>query len=486
MKIDMEDSAFKRDLKYGLISIAIAIVISLIPPMGMMTSYGMKVMGLFIAFIFAWAVNVRTWFVVASLLALTLISGQSFTSSILPTFIGNSTLLTILFGYTFMAGIRKTGLTEYITIKIMGSRLSQKGPYALMIMLCVAGTVASAITQGFVAVPMLILEMLRQIKKETGIETKNKWFLATAISALLCSYAGLMCAPYSTMYLAVFQVMESYGVTTPSLVTCALVFIVVSIVLIAVFALFTKFILRPKLDADAFKRVSFKRELKFTRPMLWAVTAIVILALTLMLPSLLPSNWALTAKLKTIGSAGVFLFPCLIFVFTKDQDGKRSFDFTSTMNQNVSWGNIWLMGMAFYYSTLLVSDDVGFSATLEKLLAPLSGSNPYIMAIIVLIVVVILTNVLNNFVSVMIMMPVGVQLCASSPAILSMLCPAFVCMMVLAIAFPSSSLLGILIHEDKEMYEGKDIMIWGYVYSIVGAIFAALVFMASVGVGAFG
>lgn len=474
----VQTKKFNKTMIDAIVCIAVFAFFLVIPPVGAMTSYGMKILGAFIALLWAWGRNMPALTAVLLVFAVNAINGANFQAQTASAFFGNVSLWLCIFMFVMLIPIQRTGIVEYLTRKILSLKLSQKGPYWLMAVMMFACYVASALSGSATVVILLIVSILKKLRVDLNLEQYNLWTGSAAICCCLACFIGSIAVPYNPTYPTIFALLPQYGVEAPSMISCMIMTWIIGAICIVVMPLFTKFVIRPKIDASAFENIDFTVDVKLTRTMKWGLLAIAIMVFVILAPTFMPATWGFTKMLSGFGILGSFMICLVVFCFVKDDNGVPLFDFSDGMKNGVNWSITWYMGACFFLNTYLTGADSGFVATVNEFMAPLAGVNSMVLAVFCTILLIVVTNVISNIVAALVILPIAIPLTSADPIATAVVIYGICLGMLVAVALPSSSLGGIILHGEKDFIKSNQVMLYGFLQSFVVAVIVAVCFFA--------
>ena len=468
----------KKNCIDALVGTMLLLLGIILPGIGVVSKQGMLVIGAFISIIYGWARNLSGWYAVLITLIYSVAAGADYTNSIITSLMGSSSVWMILFALWFAAVLQNSGLMNYLTAKLLSLKIAKKGPYWLMCILMVTTLIVNAVTQVSLAVLVLILAMLQSITEELGLEKYNIWTVITAVGCALCNSLGSVLFPFAATQVFYFTLIKStFGVQLmPPFGAYFIHMLVLCILSIAVIILITKYIIRPKVDfssLDNLKALSGE-EVKFTKAMGWSIVATLVVVFILMLPSMLPSSWAITGVLSRFGSVGAFAIAVLIGVFVQGEDGNALFNFEDRAQRTTPWTLLLTVGAMFYFGGMLNVPETGIPQLFNLIAQPLSGLSPMVVVCLLTICIGIATNFLNNWIVQVMFAPIGFALLGHDTAWTMMLVTMSIASSSIALALPSASSSAIALHANKEVGKSSQYITWGFIFAVIITLVCAL------------
>ena len=198
----------------------------------------------------------------------------------------------------------------------------------------------------------------------------------------------------------------------------------------------------------------------------------------LILSSALPVELAITKWMNKINFTGIvaILVALLSFCPSDDNPNEKVIDVVDAFKNGIDWTMIFIIALAFYMATLLTSETTGISAFLVDLTEPLLGGRSVFATIAILIITgAIFTNCFNNLVCATILIPLAMVYCIANGANAAILTVAFPIVLIQGCVMPSGSVLGALMHGNKEWLKSSDIYKYATVYTMLLAVVTACI-----------
>ncbi len=468
--------------KNGKFYIHVAIVLVLmfdigfLPPIGAITPFGMKVLGVFIGSLVGWALGYTGWVSLLGLVVLGVTSLDGNANTVLAAAFGNANLLVVLVGFMYCNGLAETGIVQYIANLILSRKFATKGPW----MVSLAFWIASAVTSGVIGIPVtgmiLCWTLFYAVAEEAGMEKKSKWVAITLVTMCVTCLAGSLIMPYY-----VWNIM-CYGMASAALpgfqvnyVAHFVLYLVINIVLIVALFVICRFVIGRdvKFEHEIDSLVD-KNSLKLDARSKWGLAFLVLLAVLMFVPSLLPKDLPFMVYITKLGMVGPFMV-CMVLMALVHVDGKPLMSIETSIKET-PWPMYLLLLSAIYLATIMATPEVGISATLVQLVGGALGGLPLFVVMALLLVLGILaTNLINNLVCLNVFGPIGLGLVAAMGGSVGAMAALFSIGLYLGIIFPSGSAIGAVAHGNTEWLESKQVYLYGTLDIVV--ITAVLVFI---------
>lgn len=451
------------------IGILLMFLIASLPPFhSAVTQTGMKVLGVFIGTLYLWMTVGSLWPSLFSIAILgfsgfgteegTIASGMS---RVISSFLGNSTMMLILFIMIFSAALEVYGITDWMAHRILGLSLLKGHPWRLIATILSASFLMGAFINPFT--PILLFwpimdEIFVQIgyrKEEAEDATLPKMMTVLIVAAAVIGYAV---PPYMGTPLVLISNFAtlSGGKETISTVSYLVTTFLCGCLMLIVMLAVSRLIIRPDVSKLMNYQADTKEEpLDFRQRTLLISFAVMIVFM--LVPAMLPQTDSVI-KALTSASSGLPLLFVAIMAMIPCKDGPV-LDVQKVISRNFNWSTYFLCGAAIELGSALTDSSTGLSACLQDVLSPVfMNVSPFVFPVIVILVCVLLTNFCNSLVVAMIMEPIIVTYCSlkgipgaplNTITMMAALMPA--------LCTPAASPFAAMLHANTTWLQKKDI-----------------------------
>ncbi len=464
----------KKLIQYAII-LVFMLGFGFLPPFGPVTQVGMKVLGIFIGCILAWAFGEQTWPSFLALFLLGMLEGSTVTG-VFGSAIGNATVHIVLLCLLFCDALQNSGLINYLVKRILSTKLAQKGPWALMVAFWIAGAVTCGLTNGTVVIVILLWELFYEVVDKLELEKDSPYVAVGIITIAITCYIGGNIMPYSSFVQICIGVMTAAAPdVSMNMSHYILLQVILTALMITVLALFCKYVLRIKVEYEVPADMFSADDLRMTSKIRTMIIYLVLLVLMLVLPYYLPAGWGLTKALTQMGMIGSFVLIMAALSVTPDGEGGRMMNIGKAFTK-VPYGLICVVATALTMAGQLTSEATGISKLLTMVLEPITSiGSPYLVMALFIIVSVILTNIINNIVCATILIPVGMVL-VQNAGINPVAMIAVMCLTLQqGIVAPSGSVFGAMLHGIDGYISSKSVYKYGTILEIVLALVVGFV-----------
>ena len=398
-----------------VVMIALFAVISMLPPFGMITPTGMKVLGAFVAIVYGWMFHDLFF---ASLFGFVLLGFTDiFTvTSAIGVGFSNVTVQTILIIGAFAVGLSQLGLGELVANFMLSRKFVVGRPWMLMIILFLIAAFFGISGKGIFGI-LLLFNIAGDIAKKCGYEDKSP--LISFLFCMIVYFAQFMpCgyAPYlanmlmfAGVYSNAMKVALPYGqIFLAGTILC----LIISVILI----ILAKFVFR--LDVSKFtiteeQRQAFAKEKSPIQAKV-ALVGLLVFIVLVVAPQFFGTQNPVLATINNIGLMGWTIIFLSIFVVWKDENGKSMLDINK-MFASVPWQIVMLVAVTMPLGNAIANAETGIMATMTVWLRPIMANMGVTgMYIFVFIFLAVLTQFAHNYVAGVVFMPlfgaVGVSL----------------------------------------------------------------------------
>lgn len=474
----------KKNMSYIHFAIGLLIMIAFrFIPVGVLpnvTEVGLQIMGIFLGTIYLWSTSDPT---VASLTTVIMIGLSDYTTAAgaLVGYMGNATLVQMLFLMVFMGGLTNRKVTAYIGRWILTRKIIEGKPWVFTTVVLI-GAYCMAIFIGCFAPIFLFWPILYGVFEDVGFKKTDKYPKLIIIGIVIAALIGFPVPPYMSNGLALLGnyrgLLPNFGSLASMdgvMISDAIYFIgcfIMGFILVIAVVLVMRFIFKP--DVEPLKNVTIEMlERNPLPPMnmgqkVYGVSLVLFVALML-LPSLFP-----TAPILSFLNANSMITPmilCVVLCLIQAEDGPV-LKLTEVMGRDFAWPTFWLCATAMYIGSVLTNESTGITPFLNTVLSPIfSGMSGTVFTIVLLVVAIVLTNICNSLVIGMILQPVVLTYCASAgvnPApIITLL---IFTVLLTAACTPAASPFAAMLFGNKEYLTSSDVYKYATTFVVVEAI----------------
>ncbi len=396
-------------LLHYTITLAIMLMVGMIPPAEPITALGMKVVGVFAGMVYGWS---TLGLIFPSLLGLCIfaVSGSIPINQLFMEGFGNNVVVLLIFIFIFAAAITEAGIGEFIATWLITRRAMLGRPWLLTAIFFLAAFLTSAAVNSFGSM-IICWGILYDLCKKVGYKPGEAWPAFMVFGITISAILGSGSFAFKTIPMLVIGVYEKIGGTAIDFLAFSFVFWTLSFLVMTGVFLLGRVVFR--LDVTPLKNVNdsmFNKDClilnKFQKVNL---LFLVILIVALLLPSLLPASWFLAVVLNKLGSAGIILAIVMLMLCIR-VEGRPLADFPKLAAKGILWEPIILTAVALPICNAMLADDAGIKAWLVQTLQPVfMGKSVMVFALLSFSLAMLLTNFANNGMTALIFLPVVVS-----------------------------------------------------------------------------
>ena len=380
-----------------------------LPPIGGITPYGMKILGVFIGVVYGWSTMDMIWPSLLGLCALSLYTGKG-AIAVFQMGFGDRITLVLFFLLLFGELINKVGLSKWIADWCISRKCVQGKPYAILAMFCLAGSIISAFVHCFAGI-IIIWGIFLSFCKEVGIKPGHPY---ACVSLVALAYIPMMAGnilPFMGSSILVNSLQSQLtGIDMPY-VSFTLMELLLTILGAVLYFAVVRFVIRPDTAIVEQYRPA-EKDLSLNREQKVVACLLLVMLVTLFLQGLLPKGLAVTAFLKTMDIAGVVaLILVIYYVISQKQNNGIPF---GELAKGMNWNLVLMFAMITPLTASISAPETGIMEYLNDLLLNvLGGMNPHLFVVMVLLLASVITQFCNNVAVVLLCVPIMYSLAGS-------------------------------------------------------------------------
>ena len=389
--------AKKVNIIHYIIVAALCLGFRFVPPFAGITPYGMGILGTFIGAIYGWMTINMLW---PSLMALAGVGLSIGMNQMLAASFGNMAVIALILCMGVLGVAMQTGAFEWLVQVILNNKfMNGKAWFTLWFILLFAWFMGS---HNPIIMCVIFCAFANAIFKQVGLEKNDPLIVAMYLGIAYCLMMGQILFPFISTGLTLVMAYSAMFPNNPiDFVPYLIYMIIVGIAMVTVYTALMKFVFR----IDASKIASFKTEggaPKATREQKIGLILFVIFIL-LMLGHSLPLG-PVKHFLEKFGLIGIVLLMSCVVALMKKSDGTPLIDLERAFHM-CNWGQVTMVGYIMVCSQYMMGADAGISAAMAKLIMPFMALPPIVFLAVALAIGVVLTNVANNMIVCILLMP---------------------------------------------------------------------------------
>lgn len=394
---------------YCAIMVALTFGIGMLPPIAEITPLGMKVLGIFVGTVFGWCTLGLLW---PSMYALVILGSTGFctvTEAFSQAF-GNSTPLILISVFVLAAYLEESGLSQYIANWFISRKIGEGRPWVFTFLICAAAYILSAFVSLYATI-VIIWTIFYRICDSIGVPRKSSYAsMVIAIVVIISSLTGMLFPFKAFSQISYGLIVGATGIQYEvNFLNWFLFNLIISLVLIALFFVMARLILKPDMEAvkKAGEQFAYLRNEKMNKDQRIAIGVLCVFILIQVIPSFLPTEWAFVALLQNwaiIGGVTV----CMIFLsILRRPDGSSYVHIGKLISKGTNWDIVVLLGAIIPLSAAMEAEETGvMDSILGWLSATLSGFSGTMFLVVVVLLFLTVTQFTNNMLLMTIFIPV--------------------------------------------------------------------------------
>lgn len=392
MQVRKEDGSYYVKL---FVMIVLMFGAQFVPAAGYLSSYGTTIVGIFIGVIFGYLFFGMTMPSFLALIALGF-SGYDTVAGTLRSSIGNSIVLYTFAILIFSQVLQDSGLADRMINWLVTTRICKGRPWALSGMLMMTAFIVSLLVN-FVPPCIIIWGMLMELFPKIGYKPGDKWPMIMLAGVLYMSTMGGFVAPFQTGVVANFGILKAAtgGRLSYNYVTYFIWAFLIGCILLALWLLFAKYILRPDVSPLEQEDLFERNHDPLTGTQELVAILFTIFVVGLFLPSMLPDGNFVKSILTGLDNCGWGLLMVLVAISIRS-DGKNLFDFGTLFARGVFWDLPAMMACVFTISAALTDPTTGLPDLMRVLVEPLMDKMSLTAFWLLIIFIVLLAANLTN------------------------------------------------------------------------------------------
>lgn len=382
-----------------IIVAAFCLLFRFVPGFAGITPLGMGILGTFIGAVYGWIVIDMLWPSMMALLGIGLSIGMT---KMLAASLGSITVFGLLLVMPLIHICNETNAFQWMIDKLLTNKFMQgKAWFTIWIILLVAWFMGP---HNSIIMCIIFCSFATTIFKQVGIGRNEKLPIFMYLGIAYACMLGQILFPFISTGLTLIMAYNNMFPDFPLDFVGYLGFMIpMGIIMVTIYVLLMKFVFR----VDASKIADFKPEgevAKISRDQKISLAVFFIFILLNVLASLPLGQ--IKVFLSQFGLAGItFVLLALISLpIVKKDNGEPLCDIEKGMKM-VNWGQVLMIGYIMVIAMYMNTPDTGISAAMAALLQPFTALPPLVFIVTALIFAAILTNIANNMIVVVLVMP---------------------------------------------------------------------------------
>lgn len=400
----MDNAVKKKTSRSWYIDMAIVVVVYILfqfvlPAPSPITKGGMGVVGIFLGTLYLWIKVDIGW---PSLLFIGVVglTGVSGASALFQNTWGNVMVPFLVCAFMLNMVMSDTGLTRRFALFFVTRKMNKGKPWRTMIMFFLAIVLLGLVSTSS-AICVLFMAIAEEMFKMTGYKKGEKLVETTMVGIFWMAQGAMAFTPISHVLIpAIFEnILADFGVTV-TYGQFSMIFLCVGIAFFLGWILIFRFVIKPDvtkmadLDIDAL-RATIK---PWTKQEVTILIVYGIVIITWCFPELIgmiPGMDGVASWMSSLGSGVPPMVACAALCMIK-YEGKPMLDVKDCCRR-IPWGSVFMMTAVMGTAYIFGLETCGVTAWITQTMEPImSGLNPTVFVIIVILFINILTNCVSN------------------------------------------------------------------------------------------
>jgi len=464
------------DIKYWIHTAIVFLLMfgfPMLPTIEPLTELGMHVTGIFLGCLYGWTMVSVVWPSLLGLLALGFSGFNSMTGTFAAAY-GGDTYLFVFFMLSFAALITKAGVTDYIAKWVISRKFSKGKPWVVAFLVYTAAFVVGALVSVMPSI-CICWTLTYQICAAYGYTNKDLYPKLMVIGVVNAALMGHSVFPFKALNVMMTNILtQQMGITIDFAIYTVFAFIL-GFGTVLIWLALCMFVYKPDVTKAVNSTYVYENTEKLNGYQKAVLAMLGLLVFAMFIPGFLP-ECALKAFLTKLGNTGIvvmFLMICSMIMIK----GKSFGDVPSMIKDGVPWPTMILLATAMTIASA-INADTGIKALFAEFLSPiLAGHGVLLFAALVIAFGIILTNIINNVVVGMILMPIVCTFATTMGFSPEFLTVAMGLLLNITFLLPSGSPIAAFLHGNSEWVSSIEIQKYSIAFiflTIVWFVFICL------------
>ncbi len=437
-----------------------------------LTPYGMQVVGIFLGCLYGWTMIGPIWPSFLGLLALGFTEFGSMTDVFKEAY-GGDTYLFVFFMLSFAALISQAGVTNYIAKWVISRKIAKGRPWIVALLIYTGAYIVGALVS---VMPSIVIcwTLTYQLCKNFGYTNKDKYPKLMVIGVVNAALMGHCLFPFKAFAVMMLNVLNTQLGISVNFVLFTVFLFVIGYGGILIWLAICKYIYRPNVEPILNSAYVYENSEKLTKYQKEVLALLAIMVFAMFLPGFLP-DCGLKVFLSTLGNTGIVVALLLVCSLIVRKNGKSFADVPNMIKAGVPWPTMILLATAMTLASA-ISGETGINQLFAQLLGPiLDGRGTVLFFVLIIAVGLILTNIINNVVVGLILVPIICTFSESmgfSPEILVVT----ICILLNVTFFlPSGSPIAAFLHGNTEWVSSKECQKYSLLYIVLFLVWSVVI-----------
>ncbi|MDF7637971.1 anion permease [Lactobacillus sp. ESL0791] len=470
----------KDQKKYIYLCIAALIILVswFIPTPTGLNRAGMQVIGIFIGVLLLWVTTGIDWPSLLCVAALGFIPEIGF-DNVLKNSFGNSTFAFLLFTFMCTYALSQTNFIKRIAITFVTSKISQKGPWHLIIAFLLADLIIGLIMSPTVLF-FIMLPILEEIYIVLGLKKGESFAKVLMIGLAICTSLSSGMTPIAHVFpvlaMGVFQSITHQEISYAQYMGFA---IPTGLIIFILTMLIFKFILNPDLtqfkamNKQDFSNLGIKKADKREKTTVIIFIAVVLLwVLPGLISNLLPNIALAISKYGTVMPP---LIGVIIMAIVKI-DHKPLININEAMVKGVSWPALIMASATLSLGAAMTDKNVGLTKFLTSAIAPITkGLSPVLLILLFISWAALESSLSSHMVTEQLVASIAVPVALASGSLSAAAITATIGLIAATGSAAPSSMPYVAIAGASGWTDAKEMMKYGFIFMIMAIVVISVI-----------
>ncbi len=475
----MSEQTASRNITYWIHTAVVILFMfgfKYLPVLEPLTPYGMEVVGIFLGCLYGWTFIGLVWPSLLGLLCLGFTSEFGGMTKAFSTAYGGDTYLFVFFMLSFAALISKAGVTDFIAKWVISRKFAKGRPWVVAFLIYTAAFVVGALVS---VMPSIVISwtLTYQLAKEFGYTNKDIYPKLMVIGVVNAALMGHCLFPFKAFAVMMTNVLNTQlGLTVDFAIFTVFAF-VMGFGGILIYLAICKFVYKPDVTPILNSTYVYENTDKLNTYQKQVLGLLGVLVLAMFLPGFLP-DCALKTILKTLGNTGIVVCALMLCALIMRKDGKSFADVPELIKAGVPWPTMIMLATAMTLASAIGGSTTGIKELFQAFLSPiLAGHGTLLFFVLIIVVGTILTNIINNVVVGLILMPIICTFSVSMGFPPEILTVAICLLMNVTFLLPSGSPIAAFLHANSEWVSSIECQKYSILYIVVFLVWSVFVCM---------
>ncbi len=443
-----------------------------LPVISPLTPLGMQVVGIFLGCLYGWTMVDVVWPSFLGLLALGFTEFNTMTGTFQAAY-GGDTYLFVFFMLSFAALISKAGVTDFIAKWVISRKIAKGRPWTVAWLIYTAAYLVGALVS---VMPSIVIcwTLTYQLCHEYGYTNKDLYPKLMVIGVVNAALMGHSVFPFKALAVMMLNVLNTQLGVNVDFAQFTVFAFVLGYGGVLIYLAICKFIYKPDVSCILESTYVYENTEKLNTYQKQVLALLAIVVLAMFLPGFLP-DCAIKVFLKTLGNTGVVVSALLLCALLIMKDGKKFGDVPVMIKDGVPWPTMILLATAMTIASA-IGGETGIKELFQQALSPIfAGHGTALFFILVIVVGVLLTNIINNVVVGLILVPIVCTFSVTLNFPPEILIVAICLLLNVTFLLPSGSPIAAFLHGNAEWVSSIEVQKYSILYIVAFLVWASMV-----------